>query len=361
MAAGTGGHVFPALSIAKHLTEKGADVHWLVTHSGMENKLLSGVSYPLHKIQVSGLRGSGIRRLVLAPIMLIRAFFQSAKIIRSIKPDCVLGMGGFVCGPAGLAAKCFGVPLLIHEQNAVAGLTNKILSKFANKTFAAFPGTFPGHARVEVTGNPVRQEIEALREDSRRDDSVEVTLRVLVLGGSQGAAAINRELPKIAAHWKGSNLEIWHQTGAKNFDDTKALYEQEHESVESVANAESHRVSAFIENMGEAYRWADIVICRSGASTVSELAVVGLPAILVPYPYHKDQQQLHNANWLVNEQAALLVEQNDFTASHVLSVLEDLAADRSKLTEMRRKSLAMGKLNAAKHVADRCLEIANEQ
>lgn len=355
MAAGTGGHVFPALSIARSLQSKGAEVHWLATQSGMENDLLQEASFPLHRISVSGLRGSGLRRKLMAPLMLFRALIQSMRVIRAVRPDCILGMGGFVCGPAGLGAKLLGVPVLIHEQNAVAGLTNKLLHKLSSRTFAAFPNTFPLQSKVEVTGNPVRSEIEQLHSEPRAEFDRFRALRILVLGGSQGALAINSVIPEVFVNWEGEKPEIWHQTGAKGLNATRELYE----SLDAKESGRKCRVVAFINDMTEAYRWADLVICRSGASTVSELAVVGLPAVLVPYPYHKDQQQLHNANWLVTAGAGLLVEQDNFCSRELMPMLQAMNSDRSRLIEMRENAKSLARMNAAEHIADKCLEYSH--
>ncbi len=357
MAAGTGGHVFPALSIAQRLLNKGAEVHWLATQTGMENELLKNTSFALHRISVSGLRGSGLKRKVLAPFMLLRALIQSYRVVRTVRPDCVLGMGGFVCGPAGLAANIMRVPVLLHEQNAVAGLTNKLLHKLSHKTFAAFPGSFPEHDKLEVTGNPVRAEIEALHNSQPELRDVGAPLRILILGGSQGAMAINKVVPEVLATWDGEKPHIWHQTGEKNLLATQSAYQ----SLVPLLASESCRVDAFINDMPGAYAWADVVICRSGASTVSELAVAGLPAILVPYPYHKDQQQLHNANWLVKSDAARLIEQCELTASTLGSILHDLAADPAALLAMRKSARALAKLNVAERIADYCLEYGHDQ
>jgi len=357
MAAGTGGHVFPALSIARSLQSKGAEVHWLATQSGMENELLQDAPFALHRITVSGLRGSGVRRKLLAPLMLTRALLQSMQVIRSVRPDCILGMGGFVCGPAGLGAKLLGIPVLIHEQNAVAGLTNRILHKISRKTFAAFPNTFPLQSKVEVTGNPVRAEIEQLHSETRAEFDRFRPMRILVLGGSQGALAINNVIPEVFVNWEGEKPEIWHQTGAKSLAATKELYE----SLDAEESGRKCRVVAFIGDMTEAYRWADLVICRSGASTVSELAVAGLPAVLVPYPHHKDQQQLHNANWLVSAGAGRLLEQKDFCSRNLMPMLQAMDGDRSMLVEMRENARDLAKLNAAEHIADACLEYSHAE
>ena len=223
MAAGTGGHVFPALSIADSLLKRGAEVHWLATQSGMENELLGKTTIPLHRISVSGLRGSGLRRKLMAPIMLAKALAQSVAVLRQLRPDCVLGMGGFVCGPAGIAAKMLRIPLFIHEQNAVAGITNRLLHRISRRTFAGFPGAFQESARVEFVGNPLRAEIAALHEQEKPDRDRYRPLRLLVLGGSQGATAVNQVIPELIANWDGNKPEVVHQTGARNHEQTLSL------------------------------------------------------------------------------------------------------------------------------------------
>lgn len=354
MAAGTGGHVFPAMSIAARLQATGADVHWLATRSGLENELLRNSEFTMHRISVSGLRGSGIKRKLLAPIMLIKALSQSMTVIRQLRPDCILGMGGFVCGPAGLAGRLAGVPLLIHEQNAVAGITNKILSHFASRVFEGFPNTFPHAAKVRFVGNPLRSDIVSLYEQGKVEAERYRPLHILVLGGSQGAAAINKVIPEVLVNWGGNHPEVRHQTGARNFPETQKVYQ-------SLGLADDDRcsVTPFIEDMAAAYQWADIVICRSGASTVSELAAAGLPAILVPYPYHKDRQQVLNAEWLSDAGAAVLVEQSDCSAKTILPLLHDLDLHRDKLTDMRARALSLAIVDAAEKIAGECLEVAN--
>lgn len=354
MAAGTGGHVFPALSIARWLQELGAEVHWLATRTGMENDLLQGVGYPVHQVAVSGLRGSGLKRKLTAPIMLAKAYSQSNRIIRDVRPDAVLGMGGFVCGPAGLAARLSGIPLLIHEQNAVVGLTNRLLSHFASRIFEAFPNTFASSGRVAFTGNPLREEIVALHADAGTEMDRYRPLNILVLGGSQGAAGINKVIPEVLANWGGNHPAVYHQTGKRNFQETEQLYRSL-----GVEPGEQCRVSPFIADMAEAYRWADIAICRSGASTVSELAAAGLPSILVPYPYHKDRQQHRNGTWLVDGEAAVIIEQQEFSARTVLPMLREYDLHRDKLGKMRENAHKLAITDAAEIIARTCLEVAN--
>lgn len=341
MAAGTGGHVFPALAIARQLEARGVDVSWLGTPNGMENKLLADSGFTLHRIAAKGLKGKGIVRLLSAPWMLLHSLWQSLVIMRRVRPDCVLGMGGYVSGPGGLAAKLSGRRLYLHEQNAVAGLTNRVLAKLADEVFEAFPNTFPVSTKVKHVGNPVRSDIEAvgIRKPELADDSR--SLRVLVLGGSQGAKALNDTLPHalaiLAKQSSGLSPEVRHQTGAAQLTDTLHAYEREQLQLD-----DRIQVSAFIENMAEAYSWADLVICRAGASTVSEIAAAGKASILVPYPYHKDQQQLHNARWLEGHGAAIIIKQSSLNG-------ELLAQQMAKLNDERAQLLAMA--TAAHHCA----------
>lgn len=355
MAAGTGGHVFPALAIARHLQELGARIEWLGTRRGMENELLANSGMKIHHISVSGLKGTGIKRQLLAPFMLATALIQSIRLIRAVRPDCVLGMGGFVCGPGGVAARLLGKPLLIHEQNAVAGITNRILARFATRIFEAFPDTFTDRSKVVSTGNPLRADIIKLHAEPHADAEAQRALRVLVLGGSQGAAAINRVIPELLARWGRAQLpEIWHQTGKNALDETLSLYAANGQQISPQC-----RVVPFITDMAAAYRWADLVICRSGASTVSELAAVGLPSILVPYPYHSDEQQLHNATWLVNGGAALLLRQSQLNTESLSGLVSGLNNDRQKLRRMHVAAKALATCDAGEVIAAICMEYAN--
>ena len=295
MAAGTGGHIFPALSIAQKLAQKGVRTQWLGTANGMENEILADTDIALHRISVKGLRGKGIVVKLWAPFMLLLALVQSILVIGRVKPLCVLGMGGFVSGPGGVAAKLMGKRLLIHEQNAVAGATNKILAKIADRVFEAFPNTFAANEKVIHTGNPLREDIAAIGLGKLGSYSAgpkaETPLQILVLGGSQGAAAINKVIPQMLARWGNENLpNIYHQSGSKTYEDTRKLYESLQIKLKN-----GNRLVVFIDDMAAAYRWADLVVCRSGASTVSEIAAVGLPSVLIPYPHHSDNQQTANA------------------------------------------------------------------
>ncbi len=355
MAAGTGGHVFPALSIAQKLQERNVRTEWMGTHQGMENRLLEGSGIKIHAVSAKGLKGKGIARLVAAPFMLVQALVQSMRVLSKVNPDCVLGMGGFVSGPGGLAAKLTGRKLVIHEQNAVPGSTNKLLAKIANLVFEAFPNTFPESSKVVHTGNPLRKEIAALTGLTRNFKGLGRPLQILVLGGSQGALAINEALPAVLADWPAATRpNLLHQTGDRTLERTQALYKEK-----GLDADEGITVVPFISDMAHAYTWADLVICRSGASTVSEIAAVGLPSILVPYPHHSDQQQTHNANWLVQAGAALLLEQRDLTAAALLALLVELDGNRSKLQQMSDSAKSIAVCDADELIANHCLEIAH--
>ncbi|GJM12453.1 MAG: UDP-N-acetylglucosamine--N-acetylmuramyl-(pentapeptide) pyrophosphoryl-undecaprenol N-acetylglucosamine transferase [Pseudohongiella sp.] len=355
MAAGTGGHVFPALSIAQKLQEKNVRTEWMGTHQGMENRLLEGTGIKIHAVSAKGLKGKGITRLIAAPFMLLQALFQSMRILSIVQPDCVLGMGGFVSGPGGLATKLTGRKLVIHEQNAVPGFTNKMLAKIANQVFEAFPTTFARSEKVIHTGNPLRKEIADLAKQTRSLEETTRPLQLLVLGGSQGALAINEVVPEMLADWPEENRpSVRHQTGDRTLEKTQAAYREKGLDLSS-----SIDVVPFISDMAEAYTWADLVICRSGASTVSEIAAAGLPSILIPYPHHSDQQQTHNANWLVHAGAAFLLEQKDLTLTALKELVLGLHEDRNKVQQMSDVARSISICDADEVIANRCLEIAH--
>ena len=355
MAAGTGGHVFPALSIAQKLQEQNVRTEWMGTHQGMENRLLEGTGIRIHAVSAKGLKGKGVARLIVAPFMLAQALIQSMRILSEVQPDCVLGMGGFVSGPGGLAAKLMGRRLVIHEQNAVPGFTNKFLAKVANQVFEAFPNTFSKNAKIIHTGNPLRKEIAALATRPRSIRESSQRLQILVLGGSQGALAINEVIPAVLADFpKEIRPSVRHQTGERTLARAQAAYANK-----SLDSKDDITISAFISDMAEAYSWADLVICRSGASTVSEIAAVGLPSILIPYPHHSDQQQTHNANWLVQAGAAFLLEQNGLTATSLKALVLELHENRGKLKQMSDISKSIAICDADEIIARRCLELVH--
>ena len=320
MAGGTGGHVFPAIAVANVLQQQGWQVEWLGTKDRMEAQLVPKHGIAIHFIEISGLRGKGIKALLAAPFKILRAILQARKIIKTYQPDAVLGMGGYVSGPGGVAAKLAGVPIILHEQNAVAGLTNKWLAKIATRVLQAFPTAF---ADAEVVGNPVRADLFALPTPQQRFSQREGALRILVVGGSQGARVLNLLMPKVAAQLT-KNVVIRHQAGKGNSEAIKALYPQN-------INV---NVSDFIDDMAAAYAWADVVICRSGALTVCEIAAAGIPAIFVPFQ-HKDQQQYLNARYLADAGAAEIIQQAELTPERVVELLQKW--DRPTLLAMAEK------------------------
>lgn len=334
MAGGTGGHVFPAIAVARVLQAQGWQVEWLGTKDRMEADLVPKHGIPIHFIEISGLRGKGIKALIQAPFKIVKAILQAKKIIKKYQPDAVLGMGGYVSGPGGVAAKLCGVPVILHEQNAVAGLTNKWLAKIATRVLQAFPTAF---ADAEVVGNPVRADMFQLPSPQQRFLQREGKLRVLVVGGSQGARVLNLLMPEVAKK-VGDRITIRHQVGQGGSEKIRALYP---------SNAEV-TVTDFIDDMAGAYAWADVVICRSGALTVCEIAAAGVPAIFVPFQ-HKDRQQYLNARYLADEGAAEIIEQVDLTADKVVVFLQQW--ERQTLLAMAEKAQTKATPQAAQQVA----------
>lgn len=342
MAGGTGGHVFPAIAVANVLQQQGWQVEWLGTKDRMEAQLVPKHGIAIHFIEISGLRGKGIKALLAAPFKILRAILQARKIIKTYQPDAVLGMGGYVSGPGGVAAKLAGVPIILHEQNAVAGLTNKWLAKIATRVLQAFPTAF---VDAEVVGNPVRADLFALPTPQQRFSQREGALRILVVGGSQGARVLNLLMPKVAAQLT-KDVVIRHQAGKGNSEAIKALYPQN-------INV---NVSDFIDDMAAAYAWADVVICRSGALTVCEIAAAGVPAIFVPFQ-HKDQQQYLNARYLADAGAAEIIQQAELTPERVVEFLQKW--ERPTLLAMAEKAQSKAALTAAQRVAETIISVTN--
>jgi UDP-N-acetylglucosamine--N-acetylmuramyl-(pentapeptide) pyrophosphoryl-undecaprenol N-acetylglucosamine transferase len=357
MAGGTGGHVMPALAVADHLRNEGWKVIWLGTRNGMEATLVPQHGYEMAWINFSGLRGKGLLRPVLLPLQLLRAFFQSLKAILAHRPDVVLGMGGYPAFPGGMMAALLARPLVVHEQNSIAGLTNRVLACLADKVLVAFPGAFKGgkdkplpcgKAETEWCGNPVRAEIAAVAESEMRLAGREDNLRVLVVGGSLGATALNEVVPQAMAMIPAAQRpQVVHQSGAKHIDALRANYQ--------AAGVEAD-CRAFIDNMAEQYAWADLVICRSGALTVAELAAAGAASVLVPYPHAVDDHQTTNARFLSDSGAAVLVQQTELTAEKLAALLQELT--RERLLAMAKKARALAKPDATQHVAEICKELA---
>ncbi len=353
MAGGTGGHVFPALAVAAELRARGAEVFWLGTRRGLEAKLVPAAGIAVEWISVAGLRGKGGLALLLAPFQLLRAALQVTAVIFRQRPTVVLGMGGFVTGPGGLMTWLLRKPLVIHEQNAVAGLTNWLLAPLAQRVCAAFPNTFR-RADVLHTGNPVRHEIAALPAPEQRFAGRGGPLKLLVLGGSLGARALNDTVPAAVALMK-TRPEIRHQAGGNNLDAARAAYQ---------AAGVDARIEAFIDDMAGAYAWADLVLCRAGALTIAELAAAGVGAVLVPYPHAVDDHQSRNADYLVRAQAALVVQQNALSPARLAELLapfcEPGAEARTRLLKMARAARQLALTGAAAVVAQQCMEAAND-
>jgi UDP-N-acetylglucosamine--N-acetylmuramyl-(pentapeptide) pyrophosphoryl-undecaprenol N-acetylglucosamine transferase len=348
MAGGTGGHVFPALACAYELQARGYEVHWLGTPRGIENELVPQAGLPLHLIQVSGLRGKGLLSLIKAPLQLLRALLQARKVVRTLRPAFVLGMGGYVTGPGGLAAKLAGVPLIIHEQNAVAGTANRSLVPFASRVCEAFPDTFSASAKRRTTGNPVRTELFL---ETPRQALTGRQPRLLVLGGSLGAEPLNKLLPQaLALLPEALRPEVFHQAGKQHAEVTAQRYREAGVSAE---------VSPFVADMARAYGWADLVICRAGALTVSELAAAGLPSLLIPLPHAIDDHQTRNANYLAQEGAAFLLPQATTDASKLAERLKEVLMHPEQLNAMAATARRLSKPDATRTLVDICLEVAH--
>ncbi|MCL5272734.1 MAG: undecaprenyldiphospho-muramoylpentapeptide beta-N-acetylglucosaminyltransferase [Gammaproteobacteria bacterium] len=325
MAGGTGGHVFPGLALAHYLAEQGVEVEWLGTPAGMEARIVPEAKIPFHSISITGVRGKGFRTLLQAPFKITMALWQAVKVIHRTKPDVVIGMGGFASGPGGLASWLMRRPLIIHEQNAKAGFTNQLLSRIAKKTLVGFPATL-NIKNATTVGNPVRSDIENILPPEHRFKRIDKTLRLLVIGGSLGAQALNELIPQaINKLPQQDRPHVIHQTGPKQFDLAQKHY------TKYAINAD---LRPFIQDMAEVYAWADLVICRAGALTISELCAVGLGAIFIPFPFAVDDHQTANANYMVQHQAALCVQQKAITP-------EKLAAMIMIFSQNPEKRLAM--------------------
>ena len=347
MAGGTGGHVFPALACAREFQARGYAVHWLGTPRGIENELVPAAGLPLHLIQVSGLRGKGVKSLLKAPFDILRALLQARRIVRELQPVCVLGMGGYVTGPGGLAARLAGVPLIIHEQNAVAGTANRLLSRIAARICEAFPQTFKASAKLHTTGNPVREELFL---PTPRTSLQGRKPRLLVLGGSLGAEPLNKLLPAaLALLPEALRPQICHQAGRQHAEITASRYRD---------LAIEADVRPFISDMADAYGWADLIVCRAGALTVSEVAAAGLPSFLIPLPHAIDDHQTRNAEFLANAGAAVLLPQHATDAIALAAQLTEVLMHNDKLLAMGEIARRLAKPDATDRVVSICLEVA---
>lgn len=341
MAGGTGGHVFPALAIAQVLRDQGDEIEWLGTPEGIEARLVPAANIPLNYIRIGGVRGKGLKKKLLSPFKLTQAALQAIKILRRYKPDVVIGLGGYASGPGGIAAFMLKIPLLIHEQNAIAGMTNTILAHVAKKIMQAFPNTFPASLHPILTGNPVRTSILNLPDPEIRFQARTGPLRILVLGGSGGALALNQTLPAAFQALPNDFCTVWHQTGSIHFEITQKRYKD---------LGLTAKVEAFIGDMAEAYAWADLVICRAGALTVTELAAAGVGSILIPFPFAVDDHQTKNAGYLVNKRAAILLPQSQLDAQKLAETLKHFT--RAHLLETAKKAYELRLPHATQLVAE---------
>lgn len=346
MAGGTGGHVYPALALARLLRRRSQPVVWLGTRKGLEARVVPAEQIPIEWLAIGGLRGKGWLMLLAAPFRLAVALWQALQVIRRHRPAAVVGLGGFVTGPGGVAAWLTRRPLIIHEQNAVAGFTNRCLSHLADEVLEAFPDSFGNAVPTRTIGNPVREDIAAAATPQVRFAGRHGAINVLVFGGSQGAVRLNTVVPLALAQMSGQHLNVRHQAGARWQDAAAQNYARS--GVRAV-------VMAFIEDMAEAYGWADLVICRSGALTVCELAAVGVASILVPFPAAVDDHQTANAAYLVDHGAALLIADRDLTPQRLCEALQKLCADRIQLLQMAIKARDLAQPRATEELAEACL------
>lgn len=343
MAGGTGGHIFPGLAVAQALLEAGARVRWLGADGGMETRLVPQQGIAIDTIAVKGVRGKGLLTLLGAPLRVLQAVRAAAAVLRRERPDAAISFGGYAAGPGGIAARLAGIPLLVHEQNRAAGMTNKVLAKLARKVLVGFPQTF---AKETLVGNPVRAQIAQVPPPEARGFDHGGPLRLLVLGGSQGARALNAAVPAAVAAL-GLPVDVLHQAGEKLLDEASAAYAK--------AGVQA-RVEPFIADMAAAYGWADLVVCRAGALTLAELCAVGVGSVLVPFPQAVDDHQTRNAQYLVERGAALLLPQSDDLASRLGEVLKTLATDPGSRVGMARAARALARPDAARDVAAAVLE-----
>lgn len=347
LAGGTGGHIFPGLAVAAELRRRGIGVRWLGAEGGMECRQVPAHGFEIDAIRISGVRGKGLAGWLALPFRLTRAVRDALGSLRRLGPACVVSFGGYAAGPGGIAARLRGIPLIVHEQNRVPGMTNKFLARLASQVFQAFGGTF-GSERAAVTcGNPVRAEVAALAEPRTRfAQRALLRPRLLVTGGSQGAAALNRVLPLALGHLpRDLRPAVLHQAGRGRAEETRERYQN--------AGVEAEVVE-FIDDMGAAYGGADLAVCRAGALTVSELSVAGLGAVLVPFPYAVDDHQTRNAEVLVSAGAAVILQERELSENALAEALERLLGDRDELLRMAEAARTAGPRDAAERVADAC-------
>lgn len=353
MAGGTGGHVFPALALARVLRERSIDVVWLGTRRGLEARIVPAESLPIEWLSVGGLRGKGLGTRLAAPVRVGFALLQALGVMWRRRPFAVVGLGGFVTGPGGIAAWLTRRPLIIHEQNAIAGFTNRCLAHFAAEVLEAFPGSFGDNVLARAIGNPVRADIARARIPAERFGERIGAIRLLVVGGSQGAVRLNTIVPLALASLPSTlRVQVRHQCGDRWLESAERAY---------AAAGVPAEVKTFFDDMAEAYAWADLVVCRAGALTISELAAIGVGAILVPYPAAVDDHQTANARWLVRARAAVLIDERELTAGRLAAELKRLCVSREGLLEMAEHARSLARPQAARDLADACLRYAQER
>lgn len=367
MAGGTGGHIFPGLAVAEKLKGEGWHIHWLGTADRMEADIVPAYGFKISFISISGLRNKNLVTWLKLPFKLINALLQALSVIRKIKPDAVLGMGGYASAPGGLAAWIMNKPLVIHEQNAAAGLTNRLLAKVATKVCSAFPHAFKENISAQVVGNPLRASIGkeiVQNENKNKKETTKASRNILVIGGSLGAQILNQTVPEsfsklvktssslsINSSDEQSPFNIWHQTGKGNQQDVIDAYNQHYLADEEV------RITEFIDDIASAYQWADVVICRAGALTVSELAMAAKPAIFVPLPHAVDDHQTKNAQYLVSRGGAVLIKQKELTSKVLANKLNELFSKPRVLKQMAQSTFAAADADATNKVADICQQL----
>lgn len=348
-AGGTGGHIFPALAVARLLQNRGVEVNWVGSRGRLEERIIPQ-HFPIHYLSIKALRGKGKLSLLAAPWRIAQSIAQAVKLIKHHKPKFVLAMGGYVCGPLGVAAWLMRVPLVVHEQNAAAGLTNRWLAKIASKVFQAFPDSFPGdNQAITAVGNPVRDRFWQIADPQKRLPLNRSQLRVLIIGGSQGARFINQHVPTVLSEVaKSIDVEVWHQTGEHDLADVESDYQAKHLPA---------RVDAFIDDTSVAFEWADVLFCRAGALTVSEVAAAGVAAVFVPLPIAVDDHQRKNAEVLVKAGAAKIMQQGGWDEGQLVTWFVDWQRDRKQLIKMAQAARAVAKPNATGDVAQACIEL----
>ncbi len=344
MAGGTGGHVFPALAVAEYLRQNGESIVWLGTRAGLESRVVPAANIAIEWLSVQGLRGKGAMTMVLAPFKLIRACWQAYRALLRLRPRAVLGMGGFVSGPGGLMAWMLRIPLILHEQNSVIGLTNKLLSRIATQSYFAFPEAASNVPGSECIGNPVRKALFTLEApETRLVNRINERMNILVIGGSLGAARLNKLLPEaLAKIEKTSRPNIRHQCGNKHVANCEGNYR--------AAGVEAD-VLNFIDDMPSAYSWADLVVCRAGALTVAELTAVGIASILIPFPYAVDNHQYHNARFLEDNSAAIILNEDALNAPGLAKLILKYQQDRNAIVAMAISAKALAKPDATEQLA----------